>query len=518
MTDSLFASDGDAAEEDGGLHFTVEVPTFEFTLAFGDTAASGGERAGCSSAACPHPVAHPAEEDWVQLASAVPVEGQPGRFKPRCEGMAYPTEDDFRAAIAAVRPEDADAFAMQRLRTGWTEEVGARIGSWSDRLKSRLSSLAEGWAGEDFEAFAEQADQARALVEGLADDIEATVAELEGREAAIYTLQGGDSGEIPYPAPMVGVEGEWSNLVSLHLRPAWWHGDCIRMSCEEAERALELAGADPRLATDVREFVEERVGAGLSGLGALVADVRALAGEEAKEVFADRVAAELAAYRERQAAVDEAIAAKRDGQSQELTALRPTGGDRPLPGGADAAHMDLAAPEAEQPSPPVAPQATQDPTPVPPGGDGTSRAEDETAWEDGADGEDEEEGEVSGGLASGGPGGGPGGVFGASGGTTRAGGLPGPGGAGGVPQGLFGPAVTAPVPAAGPAGATGGAGGGAGGARPGMAPVQQGGASGKGGKTDDEDEAEEDEGPQDLARRETGNVWGYVKPNEDLYN
>ena len=54
---------------------------------------------------------------------------------------------------------------MQRLRTGWTEEVGARIGSWSDRLKSRLSSLAEGWAGEDFEAFAEQADQARERLE-----------------------------------------------------------------------------------------------------------------------------------------------------------------------------------------------------------------------------------------------------------------------------------------------------------------------------------------------------------------
>ncbi|SDD90209.1 hypothetical protein [Glycomyces harbinensis] len=517
MTDSLFAS-GDAAEEgagDGaGLYFeaSLEAPSFEFTIAFGDTAGSGAERAGCSSAACPHPVAHPAEEDWVQLASAVPAEGQLHRFKPRCEGMAYPTEDDFRAAVTAVRPQDPDAFSLQRLRTGWTDEVGARIGSWPDRLKSRLSALAEGWAGEDFEAFAAQADEARALLEGVIDDIDATTAELATCETAIYTLQGGDSGEIPYPAPMVGVEGEWSNLVSLHLRPAWWHGDCIRMTCEEAEKAMELAGADPRLATDVREFIEERVGSALSGLGALVADVRALAGEEAKELFTDRVAAELAGYFERQAAIDEAIAAKRDGQSEELTALGPTGEDRPLPGGADTSYMDLAAPEAERPSPPAAPRATQDPSPVPPGGDGTVR-EDQAPQD-----EDEADDDVAGGLASGGGfGSGPGGAFGSSGGSAmRAGGAMGPGGAGGVPQGLFGPAVTAPVPTAGPAGAGGGAGGGV---RPGMAPAhQQGGAAGRDAKRYDEDEAEEDERPQDLTRRETGNLWGYVKPNEDPYN
>ncbi|MBO3734242.1 hypothetical protein [Glycomyces niveus] len=510
MTDGLFAGSGDWTADTGAL----ELPSFEFTIAFGDTSAlTSGDRAGCSAAACPHPVAHPAEEAWVQLASAVPVEGQRDRFKPRCEGMAYPTEEDFRAAVTAVRPEDADAFSLQRLRSGWTEEVGSRLGTWPERFKSKLALLAEGWAGEDFDAFAVQAGEARTLVEGALDDIEATVGELASREAAIYTLQGGDSGEIPYPAPLVGTEGEWSSLVALHVRPAWWHGDCITMTCEEAEKALELAGADAGLATEVRDFIEERVGQQLSGLGTLVSEVRALVGEEAKEVFAERVAAEIAAYVERQAAIDESIAEKRDGQSAELAAVRTTGADRPYPSSASASYMDLAVPEAERPAAPVAPQTTQDPSPVPPGGDGTVKAEDDP-WEAEEAGDDEE---VSGGLASGG-GGGVGG--GSGGGSFGSGGRP-PGGAmvpttgGGAPQGLFGPAVTTPATTAASSPARGGGGG--------LFQANQAGAPNRGGRASERSDAdkkkpEEKEEPQSLARRETGNVWGYVKPNEDPYN
>jgi hypothetical protein len=509
MTDDLFATGDDAwftAEA------AVELPTFEFALGFGDTPAlDSAGRAGCSAGACPLPVAHPAEADWVQLASAVPVEGQRDRFTPRCEGMAYPTEADFRAAVGAVRPEDADAFSLQRLRTGWTDEVASVVGTWPERLKSKLAVLSEGWAGDDFDAFAAQADQARALVESALDDIEATARELGSRETAIYTLQGGDSGEIPYPAPMVGIEGEWSNLVALHVRPAWWHGDCITMTCEEAEQALELAGADTGLATEVREFIEERVGEQVLGLGSLVSDVRVLAGEEAKEVFGERVGAELAAYAERQAAIDEAIAAKRAGQSEELAAVRTTGEVRPCPSAADASYMDLAVPEAEQPAAPLAPHANEDPSPVPPGGDGSAReaeqaAEDESPWDRAEDDE-----APSGGLASGYGGG----SFGSGGGPSRVAGPMAPGGSGGAPQGLFGPAVTGATPSTAAGGAT------AGGPKPGGVQGAQVGSTAKGGKAPGkakEDEKDGEAPPQDLARRETGNVWGYVKPNEDPYN
>ncbi|HEY1093847.1 MAG TPA: hypothetical protein VGE61_04040 [Glycomyces sp.] len=506
MTDDLFAGSGDWAADAG----SVELPSFEFTIAFGDASVlASGERAGCSAAQCPHPVAHPAEEAWVQLASAVPVEGQRDRLKPRCEGMAYPTEVDFRAAVSAVRPGEADAFSLQRLRSGWSEEVGSRLGSWPERFKSKLAVLAEGWAGEDFDAFAVQAGEARALVEGVLDDIEATVGELAGRESAIYTLQGGDSGEIPYPAPLVGTEGEWSSLVALHVRPAWWHGDCITMTCEEAERALALAGADAGLAAEVREFVEERVGQRLAGLGAAVSEVRVLVGEEVKEVFAERVAAELAAYVERQAAIDEAIAEKRDGQGAELSALRATGGDRSCPSSADASSMDLAVPGAERPGAPVAPRTMEDPSPVPPGGDGTVR-EDETPWE-AEEAEEADEDEVSGGLASGGGGFGGGGPGGGSFGGRAPGGAVLPGAGGGAPQGLFGPAVTAPAAGSSPVRGGGG-----------LFPSNPGGAPGRGKGSErsdaDEKESEGEDGPVNLARRETGNVWGYVKPNEDPYN
>jgi hypothetical protein len=485
-------------------------PSASAEIAFGDTSTSGGGRAGCSSGSCPHPVAHPAETDWEQLVSAVPVEGQLGRFKPRCEGMSYPTEDDFRSAVAAVRPLEPDSFSLQRLRTGWTEEVAAPLADWPGLLKSRLAELASGWAGTDFDAFGEQADQAKALVQGVLDDIEDAAAELKHREEAIYTLQGGDSGEIPYPAPLVGADGEWTSLVAIHVRPAWWHGDCIQMGCEEAEAALELGGADPAIAAEVRAFIEER--AGTAAVDAVVADVRAQAGEEAKTTFASRISTELAGYAERQAAIDESIGEKLGGQSEQLAAMQAPGEDRPYPDSAESSYMDLESPLMEQPAPPVTPQTTQDPIPVPPGGDGTVNAE---AAAESTPAEEVSDGAVSGGLASGGGGFGPlggfsggGGAMVAGGAATVTGGAPGFTGAG--------PGVFAPGTASGPA-ASGGSGSSVGAARGAVVGGNQAAADArKKGEKSEEDEQPEDQ--EDLLFRETENVWGYVRPGDDPYS
>ncbi|MEU5157234.1 hypothetical protein [Glycomyces sp. NPDC021274] len=516
------------AAYDGTAYTEMETATASSTIAFGDTAAletTGAERAGCTAGACPHPVAHPAETDWEQLASAVPVEGQLGRFKPFCEGMSYPTEDDFRAAVSAVRPIDPDSFSLQRLRTGWNEEVAAVIGDWPAQLKSKLTALSTGWAGMDFDAFADQTDQARALLEGVLDDIEAAAQELKHREEAIYTLQGGDSGEIPYPAPLVGADGEWTNLVAIHVRPAWWHGDCIQMTCEEAEKALELGGADPGLAAEVRSFIEQKAGETSStAVGAVVSEARVAAGEEAKSSFGSRITAELAAYAERQAAIDESIGEKRSGQSEQLASLRTAGADRPYPASADTAYMDLESPAMEQPAPPVPPQTTQDPTPVPPGGDGSvasteSAAEAEASanpWETAG----AEDGEVAGGLASGGVGGGFGGGMGGGFGSVPGGATAPAGGAvaGGAFGGTMPGAFTAPgSPGAAPAG---GSGGGAGGSRTAMiggAPQQQQQSAEtrkRQGKSEEDEEPEE----EDLTFRETDFAWGYVRPGDDPYN
>ncbi|WP_026924059.1 hypothetical protein [Glycomyces arizonensis] len=513
----------DTAIDYGGTPYT-EMTTADpsSAIAFGDTSGleSGStERAGCTAGLCPHPVAHPAETDWEQLVSAVPVEGQLGRFKPRCEGMSYPTDDDFRAAISAVRPLEPDAFSLQRLRTGWNEEVAAVIADWPRLLKTKLTALSAEWAGADFDAFTDQIDQTRALVQGILDDIDDAESELENREAAIYTLQGGDSGEIPYPAPLVGADGEWTNLVAVHVRPAWWHGDCITMTCEEAERALELGGADPKLATDVRAFIEQRTGGPLTAESA-VSEVRVLAGEEARTSFEARITAELAGYAERQAAIDEAIGEKRAGQSEELASMATAGEDLPYPASADTAYMDTAAPVMEQPAAPVAPQATQDPTPVPPGGDGSVKtataAEPEPeadAWETAP-----EDGEVSGGLAGGGGfglGGGGGGIGGAASVATPAAIGTATGGAYGFGGATGGRFAAPTAPGAVPSGGAG-PGGGAGGPRTAVV----GGSRQQ--EADDRKrrtESNEDEDPEeeDLAFRETENVWGYVRPGDDPY-
>lgn len=499
---------------DSGFEFTIgdwdgaTGSGFYFTFGDASTLDPGSTgRAGCTAGACPHPTEHPAEADWVHLASAVPVAGQLARLTPRCGGMAYPTEDDFRSALAAVRPDSADEHSLERLRGAWAGEVAEAVAEWPGLIKSRLAALSSGWVGEDFDAFAAQVDQARSLVDGIVDDVEAACEELRDREEAAYILQGGDSGEIPYPAPMVGCEGEWTELVAIHVRPAWWSGDCITMTCEEAERALELAGADAGLAAEVREFIEDRVGEGMAALGSLAADVRALAGEEARERFGSDVEAELAAYVERQAAVDEDIAQRRADQGDEFGRLRVTCDERPYPSTADPSRMDLAEPEAELPAAPSSPAATQDPVPTPPGGGGgAGRSEedepDPDPWEAVASEESDE-----GGLAGGGSWGG---GFGGAAGTAGA-----PGGGAAVPGTGSGPGGGA-VPAVPAAAGGGGAGtarptavttaahGPAGGARP---------AGGGGGKANDR--GEEDDAPP--TRRELDNVWGYVPLKNDPY-
>src|SRR5699024_8422927 len=151
----------------------------------------------------------------------VPVEDQLYRLRPHVGGMSYPTEEDFRAAVGAVRPEHADEHSIARLRTAWTDEVAGKPAHWPERIRAGLTELSEGWSGTDFEAFTQVCADTRELVDEVLDDIDTTVARLQSAEESIYTLQGGDLGEIPYPAPQFWIDGEWHSWVSVHIRPAW---------------------------------------------------------------------------------------------------------------------------------------------------------------------------------------------------------------------------------------------------------------------------------------------------------
>ncbi|WP_026928511.1 hypothetical protein [Glycomyces tenuis] len=465
------------------------------------------QRPGCSNADCAIPTEHPAEIAWQQLVSAVPVEDQLYRLRPRVEGMSYPTEEDFRSAVAAVRPEHADEHSIARLRTAWTDEVAGKLADWSERIRSGLTELSEGWTGTDFEAFEGVCTETRELVDAIIEDVDATVAQLQSTEESIYTLQGGDSGEIPYPAPQFWIDGEWHSWVSVHIRPAWWHGDCIQYTCQDAEHVMSLAGADPEVATEIIDFIDEKVEHyidyyespvnierdGLDPKGITLEEAKELAVADAVETYGGVVEQNWTDYGARHATVDEDINQRSADNDSEQQSMRTVASDKDYPAVADSKYMNLEPPSMEQPTGRSEPEATQDPSLEPPvGGEAPPPA---------PPGEDD--GETKGGLASGGASGGGGlggGSFGGAGagapGATATTGGASPGGAAVGAAAAGGMAAGAATAAGASRGAMGGMMGGMGGG--GMAMNDQ-----------------EREADVDLVEDE--NMWGFVNEDEDPY-
>jgi uncharacterized protein YukE len=478
------------------------------------------QRQPCSNAACGNPVEHPAEIGWQQLVSAVPVERQLYRLRPKEAGMAFPTEADFRTAVAAVRPEHADAHSLERLRNAWTEDVAGRLADWSERIKSNLNDLAEGWAGTDFEAFEAACTQTRELVDACLDDIDATVANLQGTEESLYAIQGGDSGEIPYPGPQFWIDGDWHSWVSVHIRPAWWHGDCIEYTCQDAEHVLALAGAEPDLATEVIDYIDERilhyvdyyaspVNIERDGLdpakGLTVEEAKELAVADAMEHYGTLVDQSWGAYDARHSETNEDIEQRSADTDEQDRSVRTVRSDKDYPAAADPAYMDLEPPPMEQPTGSGQPQASEDPSLEPPTGDALEPEQpvDLPPAED----DDEEEAKPSGGLASGGTGAGlgaggsgfgGGGGFGASPSSAT---VP---STGGFPAGALGAAAATAGAAAGSAAAAGGS--------RGSTAMMGGGAGGGRGTPMDDKEREAD---VDLVEDE--NMWGFVNEDDDPY-
>jgi uncharacterized protein YukE len=471
-------------------------------------------RPACSNPNCGNPTEHPAELDWQQLVSAVPVEGQLYRLRPKEAGMAFPTEADFRAAVAAVRPERADAHSLERLRGAWTDQVSGRLADWSERIRSNLNGLAEGWSGADFEAFEAACTQTRELVEDLVDDVDATVANLQSTEEAMYSIQGGDSGEIPYPAPQFWIDGDWHSWVSVHVRPAWWHGDCIEYTCQDAEHVLALGGAEPELATEIIDYIDERilhyidyyaspVNIERDGLdpakGLTVEEAKELAVADAMDHYGTLVDQSWGAYDARQAESNEDIQQRSTDTDAEDRSVRTVHSDKEYPTSADPAYMNLESPPMEQPAGTAQPMSSEDPSLDPPAGE--NPAPEPTPEEPAPEDEDE----PSGGLASGGTVTGTGGAFGGGGGgfgsapaTGTTGAAPSMGsGMGSAAVGAAAAGAAAAAPASRASTTMMGGGGGVG--------------AGRGMNTDDK----EREPDVDLVEDE--NMWGYVNEDDDPY-
>ncbi|MFC3493300.1 WXG100 family type VII secretion target [Glycomyces rhizosphaerae] len=466
-------------------------------------------RPACSNANCANPTEHPAEAGWQQLVSAVPVERQLFRLRPKASGMAFPTEADFRTAVAAVRPEQADAHSIERLRNAWTEDVSGRLADWSEQIKSNLNELAEGWSGTDFEAFEATCAQTRELVDDIIDDVDATVANLQATEEALYSIQGGTSGEIPYPAPQFWIDGDWHSWVSVHIRPAWWHGDCIEYTCQDAEHVLALSGAEPELATEIIDYIDERilhyidyyaspVNIERDGLdpakGLTVVEAKELAVADAMEHYGTLVDSSWGAYDARQAETNEDIEQRSADTDGEERSVRTVRSDKEYPASADPAYMSLESPAMEQPTGTAQPMASEDPSLEPP----VSENPEPDKPADPAQEDDEDA--PSGGLASGGSGMGDTGIggssFGAAPATTASASAPSMGS--GMGAAATGAAAAGAAAAQGSRGSTSMmSGGGAGGGR-GM------------GMDDKEREA-------DVDLVEDENMWGFVNEDDDPY-
>jgi len=340
-------------------------------------------RPACSNAECANATVHPAEARWQRLVSAVPVERQLYRLRPAEAGMSFPTETDFRAAVGAVRPAEADAHSIERLRNAWSDDVAGRLAGWSEQIKANLNDLSEGWPGTDFDAFEAACGQTRELVDDLIDDIDATVANLQSAEAALYSLQGGDSGEVPYPAPQFWIDGDWHSWVSVHIRPAWWHGDCIEYTCQDAEHVLALGGAEPELATEIIDYIDERIlhyveryaspanveRDGLDPSGLTDEEAKELAVADAMEHYGTLVDQSWGAYESRHTAINGEIGRRSADTDAEQRSVRTVRSDKAYPDAADPVYMDLEVPAMEQPTGAAAPRSSKEPSLEPPSGE-----------------------------------------------------------------------------------------------------------------------------------------------------
>lgn len=231
-------------------------------------------RTPCSNSSCTN-TNTTFEEAWIKLVSAIPVTGQVQRFTCVAAGTAAPTPEEVRGLVAQVRPMNEDDLALREISRHWIEfnqqfaldenEGVAKV------LDQKLTELANGWQGEDFDAFAEQMETVFAncaqIQADIGDNTSGLIGLLEFKAEEIFALQGGESYELPYPAPQYWVEDE-GGLFSdptVHHRVPFKDGDCeITDGCswdgedDSANRAMELGGFDGDYANELGQYVTDQ--------------------------------------------------------------------------------------------------------------------------------------------------------------------------------------------------------------------------------------------------------------------
>jgi hypothetical protein len=475
--------------------------------------------AGCSNGSCQNRE-NPAEEAWVKLVSAIPVAGQVKSFKCVAGGVAAPSQEEVQSMVAQIRPADGDKYALQEIALHWrqfnndfSDNEGTAV---APILRSKLQELSNGWQGTDFDAFAEQMEAVFANCEQITADIgkgsTGMVGLLNQKADEIYALQGGDSHELPYPAPQYWTEDEMSLFSDgkIHVRAPFTSGDCdIAEGCSLAgtattNEAMELGGFDSEYTNELNQYVVDQTEYHYTRLKAeklqlaaaempadskdqpklseaeeasLRAEAAGLAENDANERAAQDYEAGSQDYEARAQEQNDSVTARWQDAELSTSEFTPT----VEPSGETTFRESAGELESAQYSPPSGGEFNGLPTssgtsamippesatpfgggPTIPGGngggfDGDNHLDDQDPWETGGSDDDE----PSGGLASGGGGLGSGTLTAPGTGTGLGGGMGGGSGAGlGAGAGLFGPAVGGSSP--GGMGRGAGAGGGPG--------------------------------------------------------
>ncbi|WP_051704745.1 hypothetical protein [Glycomyces sp. NRRL B-16210] len=224
----------------------------------------------CSDANCQNRY-NPAEDAWIKLVSAIPSVNQVSGLSVVTAGTAAPSQEDIQKLVNDVRPDQPNRYALraiseswQAFKEGFDTDPGTGIAPW---MKSALRNLSEHWKGTDFDAFAEQVEVVLANCAAVCDDIgDATsgaVGLLEQKADEMYALQGGASGELPYPAPLYWVSDATSMFTDplVHVRPPFSNGNCqITAGCEHEGgligSLLELGGFNKDYVDEVEDYVE----------------------------------------------------------------------------------------------------------------------------------------------------------------------------------------------------------------------------------------------------------------------
>ncbi|WP_199034236.1 hypothetical protein [Glycomyces salinus] len=522
---------------------------------------------GCTNGSCENQN-NPGEEPWLQLMSCIPVTGQIGKIKPIPSGMATPNDMEVSEIVEQLRGSDGDDYAIQAIKEGWQDFMDV-FQPLEGHLQTALEALSQEWTGDDYDAFEEQVEIVKGNLAKVKEDIGSAdgqgggngiLAMLEQKQLSIYALQGGDAGEVLFPAPLVWVDGRgfWKSA-QFHVRPAFWAGECeiIDDACanDSGNDILELAGYPDNddYRNEVTQFETDRA-AYYESNGYSPSEAQSMAEEDANAQVTQDVDDLDEDYQQRLDNITTDITTRRDMADDEVGGFSPTvsnsdatsvgdGGADPMgydglnPGGGGSGDVPTmpgggglnppGGPSGgigggggfDPPSPPGSPGGPG--LGDPPGGDGGGLDPDNPWGSGGIDDPDD----IGGGLASGGGGavappgigtggGGPGGLGpGAGAGAGAGAGGMGMMGAGGMGAGRGAGAGAAGGRGAGGRGAGGmGAGRGAGAGGRGMTGMMGGGAGGRPGMG-----AGEGEGNGDTWLTEEDDVWGIGNEDDDPY-